>query len=199
MGQPWYMDGCTPWDPPHLVTLTKGFYMAEIPITVEMYNAVMPVKVAMPDGLPAQCAANLSLANARSFCDAFSKLTGRKVHLPTRAQLSYMMRCGTSNPPFGDKYLKNGSVADPKAPVKSSKPNGWGFYQWIGDYHFWEGMNDKQFVDTKDVVDPDYPSVNGASWIMVGGWAIGEIEYGKGNAGDASKHQVARYRIVVDE
>ena len=198
MGQPWYMAYCTPWDPPHMVTLTKGYYMAESPITNELYNAVMPAPLAVPAGTPPQSAANLSLADARKFCDAFSKLTGRKVHLPTRAQLSYMMRCGTSNPPYNEKYKKNGGEVGKPAPAKSSKPNAWGFYEWIGTYHYWEGTNDKKFIDSKDVVDPDYPGNDKDQWIMVGGWAIGEIEFGGGAAGNG-KTEWARHRIVVDE
>jgi hypothetical protein len=198
MGQPWYMNGCTPWDPPHLVTLTKGFYMAETPITYELYNAVMPAPTAVPTNMPAQCAANLSLADARKFCDAFAKLTGRKVRLPTRAQLSYMMRCGTSNPPYSEKYTKNGANVGKPAAVRSAKPNAWGFYEWIGTYNYYEGVNDKKFVDSKDVVDPDYPGRDNDQWILVGGWAIGEIEYGGGKAGDGL-HTFARYRMVVEE
>jgi len=199
MGQPWYMNGCTPWDPPHLVTFTKGFYMAETPITYELYNAVMTTNaITVPTNMPAQCAANLSLADARKFCDAFAKLTGRKVRLPTRAQLSYMMRCGTSNPPYSEKYTKNHANVEKPAPVKSSKPNAWGFYEWIGSYHYWEVCNDKKFVDSKDVVDPDYPGRDNDQWSLVGGWAIGEIEYGGGGAGDG-KGSWARYRIVVEE
>ncbi len=198
MGQPWYMNGCTPWDPPHAVTFTKGFYASEAPITYELYNAVLPNALTVPTNRPPQCAANLSLVDARIFCDAFAKLTGRKVRLPSRAQLSYLMRCGTSNPPYGDKYLHNGSMIERPTPVKSSKPNAWGFYEWIGTYQYWEGTNDKQFVDSTDVVDPDYPSPNGKQWIMVGGWAIGEIEYTDGKAGDSRK-TYARYRIVVEE
>ena len=41
MGEPYYQ--CPHWqeDPPHMVTLTKGFYMAEQPITQEMFAAVV--------------------------------------------------------------------------------------------------------------------------------------------------------------
>ena len=41
MGEPYYQ--CPHWQeaPPHVVTLTKGFYMAEHPITQEMFEAVM--------------------------------------------------------------------------------------------------------------------------------------------------------------
>lgn len=198
MGQPWYMAGCTPWDPPHMVTLTRGFYMSEIPITYEMYNAVMATPMAVPANLPPQCPANLALADARKFCEAFSKLTGRKVRLPTRAQLTYAMRCGTSNPPYGEKYLKNGANITKPTPVKSSKPNAWGFDQWIGDYHNFEGCNDRKFVDSIDIVDPDYPGRDNDQWILVGGWAIGEIEYGGGAAGDG-KTSWSRYRMVVEE
>jgi hypothetical protein len=198
MGQPWYMNGCTPWDPPHEVTFTTGFYMAETPITYELYNAVMPAPMAVPTNMPAQCAANLSLADARKFCDAFAKLTGRKVRLPTRAQLSYMMRCGTSNPPYGEKYVKTGAMVGKPAPVKASKTNAWGFYEWIGTYNYREGVNDKKFVDSKDVVDPDYPGRDNDQWWLVGGWAIGEIEYGDGKAGDG-RGVFIHYRIVVEE
>ncbi len=137
MGEPYYM--CPHWqeDPPHMVTLTRGFYLAEHPVTWEMYDAIMGVRT--PDTDPmfteAKAPANVSCANLQEFCRRLSEKSGQKVRLPTAAEWDYAARVGTSNPAFAAKYADQ--VSDATKPVKSRRPNAWGFYDSASELRTW--------------------------------------------------------------
>jgi len=205
MGKPYYQ--CRHWqeDPPHMVTLTKGYYMAEHPVTQEIYERVCgdnPSKMKDPK-MPVH---NVDCVNMYRFCEKLSEKTGRKVRVPTGAEWEYAARVGTSNPTFADKYTDQNSNATekygtPPLPVKSKQPNAWGFY----DMHsgWWERMGDAPVKEHKDVVDPDYTPRqdkteatrgNKHSHMGKGQWTyeISEIEYISSEAGSF------RFRIVVE-
>src|SRR5262249_44150909 len=72
MGTPVYMWPYYQEEYPHLVTLTKPYYLAEVPVTQEMYEAVMgnnPSTVKDPQ-LPVQ---NPRFADIKKFCDLLSE------------------------------------------------------------------------------------------------------------------------------
>jgi lipoprotein-anchoring transpeptidase ErfK/SrfK len=210
-GEPYYMIKSWQEDPPHLVTLTKGYYIAEIPITWELYQAVIGID-ARKHGEDPQSAANLSCANVYNFCQLLSKSSGRKVRPPSSAELVYAYRVGTSNPPFLEKYSGKGIVADGTAPVKATRPNAWGIYEWMCDYG-WERTGDLPVSEHKDVVDPRYiPPADSANptrdhkcshaGFGQSGYEIGEFEYINGDAGPGGKKGYSpstRERIVVEE
>jgi hypothetical protein len=205
MGEPYYQ--CPHWqeDPPHIVTLTRPVYMSEIPISQEIYEAVMgnnPSKLKGPQ-LPVH---NVSCADMYKFCQILSAKTGRKIGIPTAAQWEYAARVGTSNPTFPERYADQNSNANsqygsPPLPVKSKQPNAWGFY----DMHsgWWERVSDAPVLDHQDTVDPRHtPPEDQAegtrskkhTHVGKGQWtyAISEIEYIGSEAGDF------RFRIVVE-
>jgi len=207
MGEPYYQ--CPHWqeDPPHLVTLTKTYYMAECPVTQEVYEAVMGNNPSKLKGaqLPVH---TVSCADMYKFCELLSAKTGRKVRIPSAAEWEYAARVGTSNPTFPERYADQNSNAStnyggPPLPVKSKKPNAWGFY----DMHsgWWERVADSPNVlDRTDVTDPQHiPAEDKAeatrgkkhSHMGKGQWtyAISEIEYISSEAGDT------RFRIVVED
>lgn len=206
MGEPYYQ--CPHWqeDPPHLVTLTHSYYMAEHPVTQEIYEAVMganPSQVKDPK-MPVH---RVSCADMYKFCELLSEKTGRKVRIPTAAEWEYAARVGTSNPTFPERYADQNSNANAKyncepLPVKSKKPNAWGFY----DMHsgWWERVSDgTNVLDRQAVVDPQHipPQDKSAETrgqkhghMGKGQWtyAISEIEYISSEAGDF------RFRVVVE-
>ena len=210
-GEPYYMIRSWQEDPPHLVTLSKGCYIAEIPITWELYQAVTGVD-ARKHGEDPQSAANLSCANVYNFCHLLSKSSGRKVRPPSSAELVYAYRAGTSNPPFQEKYSGKGIVADGTAPVKATQPNAWGIHEWMCNYS-WERTGDLPVSEHKHVVDPKYiPPADSANptrehkcqhaGFGLAGYEIGEFEYISGDAGPGGKAGYApnvRQRIVVEE
>jgi hypothetical protein len=108
MGTPVYMWPYHVEEYPHLVTLTRDYYMAEMPITQEIYEAVMgrnPSLVKDPE-LPVQ---NPTFADIQKFCDNLSETNGRRVRLPTSAEWEYAARVGASNPAFAEKYKDQNS------------------------------------------------------------------------------------------
>lgn len=143
---------------PRLVTLTKPYYMAEIPITQEMWEAVMGNNPSKQKGdkLPVQ---NPPFADVERFCRILSDKTGRKVRLPSAAEWEYAARVGTSNPGFPQKYRdQNSGLPDNKSvlPVKQRQPNAWGLYDMASCW--WEITSDKAMYPVRtDEIDPVYP------------------------------------------
>ena len=210
MGEPYYM--CPHWqeDPPHLVTLTRGFYLAEHPVTWEMYDAVMNTRSSQTDLTFTEptAPANVSCANLQEFCRRCSERIGRKVRLPTAAEWDYAARVGTSNPTFITRYLSQAS--DATKPVKSKQPNAWGFYDMVSTG--WERVSDGTGeLDHRDIVDPqhlppedtgkaDPKAKHGHQGKGNSGYALGEIEYIDSNPGPLRTYPgILRFRVVAEE
>jgi formylglycine-generating enzyme required for sulfatase activity len=159
MGTPVYMWPYHVEEYPHQVTLTRDYYLAEIPITQEMYEAVMRKNPSLAKNpqLPAQ---NPTYKEIERFCDILSKKNGKKVRLPTSAEWEYAARVGTSSPAFAQKYQDQNSSGPngfkSPLPVKSKKPNAWGLYDMASSW--WEITGDKAMYHVrKSVVDPHNP------------------------------------------
>lgn len=124
---PRYQDEC-----PHEVTLTKTFCFSEIPITQEMWEAVMGKEANRSRNRAPQFAVEDSpFPDIREFCRRVSAKNERTVRVPTAAELEYVGRLGTSNPCFPPKYRpQRTDVASRKGcvPVKTKAPNAWGIY-----------------------------------------------------------------------
>ena len=205
MGEPYYQ--CRHWqeDPPHMVTLTKPYYMAEHPVTQEIYEAVMGSNPSTLKGpkLPVHM---VGCPGMYKFCERLSAKTGRKVRVPTAAEWEYAARVGTSNPTFPQKYADQNSNANskyhsPPLPVKSKKPNAWGFY----DMHsgWWERVSDAPVLDRHDTVDPTHippqdrkEATRGRKHKHFGKglwtYEISEVEYIDSTPGNI------RFRVVVE-
>jgi formylglycine-generating enzyme required for sulfatase activity len=203
MGTPFYMWPYYVEEYPHLVTLTKPFYMGEIPVTQEMYEAVMgtnPSTVKDPL-LPVQ---NPPFAAVDKFCQILSKRNGRKVRLTTDAEWEYAARVGTSNPGFPARYREQNSSGPDgfKAPlrVKSRKPNAWGLYDMASCW--WEISADRGMYNVRHgVVDPRYPPPAQGARIQRSGrglvtdrFSIGTHEFITEKADYAGQ----KFRIVVE-
>jgi formylglycine-generating enzyme required for sulfatase activity len=203
MGTPVYMWPYHVEEYPHVVTLTRDYYLAEIPITQEMYEAVMgknPSLVKNPR-LPVQ---NPAFKDIDKFCALLSAKTGKKVRLPTSAQWEYAARVGTSNPAFAEKYKEQNSTGPHgfKSPltVKSRKPNAWGLYDMASCW--WEITADKgAYHVRKSVVDPHYPpgvenarSQRTGRGIVSDRWSIGTHEFITEKADYAGQ----KFRVVVE-
>jgi formylglycine-generating enzyme required for sulfatase activity len=203
MGTPVYMWPYFVEEYPHQVQLTKPFYMAEIPVTQKMYEAVMgtnPSKVKDPE-LPLQ---DPRFADIEKFCRLLSAKNGRKVRLPTDAEWEYAARVGTSNPGFAVKYRQQNSTGPNgfKAPlkVKSKRPNAWGLYDLASCW--WEISADKGMYNVRhSEVDPRHPPAdNGAKTqrsgrgIIQGNWSIATHEFITEKPGYAGH----KFRVIVE-
>jgi formylglycine-generating enzyme required for sulfatase activity len=131
--QPRYQD-----EYPHEVVLKNAFYMSEIPVTQEMFEAVMGKLPAPSKGsrLPVE---QVPFADITEFCRILSRKNGVTVRLPTDAEWEYAARVGTSNPCLTEKYADQISDAGAKpntAPVQTKRPNAWGLYDLLsGGWH----------------------------------------------------------------
>jgi len=205
MGEPYYM--CPHWqeDPPHMVTLSKGFYLAEHPVTQEILGAVLGNVPAT--ARPPQAPANVSCVSMYEFCRILSEKSGRKVRVPTAAEWDYAARVGTSNPPFPQRYAAQ--TSDAAVPVKSRAPNAWGFCDMSSTG--WERVSDGSGqLDRADTVDPQHIPPEDKGLADKGrkhghfgkghaGYAIGEVEYIDSNPGPEKGYPgIIRFRVAVE-
>jgi len=193
---------------PYLVTLTKPYYLAEIPVTQEMYEAVMGKNPSEQKG-PQIPVRQVPCTDMQKFCQVLSEKNGRKVRLPTYAEWEFAARVGTSNPAFLVKYKDQLSVGpnNTPPPVKSRQPNAWGFYDMASCC--WELTSDKWgwFGGRNDAVDPSYLCTEeektgkkhshwGKGNIVSGHWTIGNHE-GIGD-GSGTGYGSTKFRVAVD-
>jgi len=202
LGEPFYVATRYQEEYPRLVTLTRAFYLAEIPVTQEIWEAVMggnPSTVKDPK-LPVQ---NPPFSDIDRFCRILSEKTGRKVRLPSGAEWEYAARAGTSNPGFPEKYRKQGMLREEgrktPSPVKSKEPNAWRLYDLISPW--WEVTGDKaKYPSRQAEVDPRYPASgkeNRTAMGVVGeNWSISMREFDDETGLGYSSN---RFRIAVDE
>jgi formylglycine-generating enzyme required for sulfatase activity len=202
LGAPFYMAMRYQEEYPRVATLTKSFYLSEIPITQDIWEAVMgnnPSKLKDPK-VPVQ---NPPFAEIDRFCRMLSEKTGRKVRLPTAAEWEYTARVGTSNPGFPEKYDDQNSRGkegwESVLPVKSKKSNAWGFYDMPSCW--WEVTGDAaKYPARKDEIDPSYPATpkehRTAMGIPQSNWTISMREFDDETGMGYTSN---KFRVVVEE
>lgn len=203
MGTPVFMWPYFVEEYPHVVTITKPLFMAEIPVTQELWEAVMGANPSTEKNprLPVQ---NPKFADVALFCRRVSEKNGRKVRLPTDAEWEYAARVGTSNLPFAEKYREQNSSGAQgfkvPLPVRSKKPNAWGLYDMPSCW--WEITGDKGMYNVRrSETDPAYPpgaetarSQRSGRGIVKDGWSMGTHEFITEKADYAGQ----KFRVVVE-
>ena len=137
----------------HPVTLSRGFWIAETPVTQALWEIFMGDNPSSFKGaeLPVE---RVSWDDAQHF---INKLNGMKsalqLCLPTEAQWEYACRAGTTTPfSFGDNITtdqvnydgnypynkgRKGEFRNRTVEVKAFSPNAWGLYQMHGNVREW--------------------------------------------------------------
>ena len=186
---------------PRLITLTKPFYLAEIPVTQEMWESVMTNN---PSTLkdPKRPVRNVPCADVDKFCKILSEKNGRTVRLPGEAEWEYAARVGTSNPQLDAKYKDQNSAGPGRnvcLPVKSKQPNAWGLYDMIGPA--FEMTRDAFVFSRKDAVDPyDSCEKAEATGKKHAHWGRNTVTYHEavGDAKDDAAYGSTKFRVLVE-
>ena len=200
---------------PHLVTLTKGFWMMETEVTQKQWKAVMGNNPSgfKGDDLPVE---NVSWHDCQEFCKKCAEL-GLPVRLPTEAQWEYACRALSATSYFwgnalnGDKANCNGlfpygtdvkgAFVGQTTPVGCYDPNAWGLYDMHGNV--WEWCEDLfAAYSSENVTDPIGESENtdcvirGGSWNYAASECRSETRYGE-SPKDRGKHLGFRGVVAI--
>jgi formylglycine-generating enzyme required for sulfatase activity len=128
-------------------------------VTIRQWNAVMDVgaELVYDDQRPM---VGVSWDEARAFCRHLTKLTGRRVRLPTEAEWEYACRAGSTGPYAGDmnemtwNSRNSGGTAQR---VGTKRPNAWGLHDMHGNV--WEWCEDRYGeYPVRESIDPRGPA-----------------------------------------
>lgn len=177
----------------HAVTLTRGFWLGQTPVTQSQWRAVMGTAPShfKGDELPVE---QVSWDDAAAFCAAVKERTGLDARLPTEAEWEYAARAGTATPfywggelngtqaningnsPYGTEekgpYLGTTTVVGSYAGVS---PHPWGLVDVMGNVWEWCADWYGEYPDGEavDPVGPDSGScrvIRGGDWFDIAGY-----------------------------
>ena len=200
----------------HQVTLTRGFWIAETPVTQALWEIFMGDNPSSFKGaeLPVD---SVNWDDAQRF---INKLNGMKPELqlclPTEAQWEYACRAGTTTPfYFGDNITtdqvnydgnysynkgRKGEYRERTVEVKSLPPNAWGLYQMHGNVWEWcqdwyETQYPSQLVtDPQEAVSGTGRVLRGGSWIGYGSYCRSAYRY---RIGPALRRSYIGFRLAL--
>jgi len=153
-------------DPAHTVTITKGFWIGQTPVTQAAYRKVMNTNPSSfhGDQLPVD---SVTWDEAESYCKSID------MRLPTEAEYEYATRAGTA----GRRYAALDSIAwymdnsgGTTHNVAQKQPNPAGLYDMLGNVTEWVSDWFEPWYDGMTVVDPvgavrgQWKMVRGGSW-----------------------------------
>ncbi|NBC33912.1 MAG: SUMF1/EgtB/PvdO family nonheme iron enzyme [Alphaproteobacteria bacterium] len=163
--------------PQHLVTISRGFWLADTACSQALWQAVTGKKnpsAFKGDDRPVE---RVSWNDVQDFLRQLEELLpGCGADLPTEAEWEYACRAGTTTPfSFGDSVTREqvNHAASETVPVKSLPPNAWGLYEMHGNV--WEWCADgRRAYDASPQVDPKGPEGEDTPRVLRGGSWIGE-------------------------
>ncbi|NIA12519.1 MAG: SUMF1/EgtB/PvdO family nonheme iron enzyme [Nitrospiraceae bacterium] len=179
---------------PHVVTITRGFWLGKHEVTQAQWTGVMGENPShfQQDGAE-RPVERVSWDDCREFMRRMNA-KGGGFRLPTEAEWEYAARAGRASPyAFGSDpgqlaahawyEVNSGSETHP---VATARPNAWGLYDMAGNV--WEWCNDYYgaYPDRR-VADPAGPEVGQYPVLRGGGWTS-----------DAGECRAARRTIFVD-
>ena len=175
--------------PAHDVTLTKGFWLGETPVTQDQWVAagLENPSYFSEDGQGNHPVENVDWDDSQEFIGNIGKnIPDLSLRLPTEAEWEYACRAGTtsdfndgsrcSKPESLDPALDqlgwfNANSGGKTHPVKEKKPNAWGLYDMHGNV--WEWCQDWYGdYNSGPEIDPSGPDqgrnrvLRGGSWIF---------------------------------
>lgn len=193
--------------PQHDVTLTKGFWLQQTPVTQEQWKVVTgenPSHFTGEEELPVE---SVSWEDCMSFCEALNlRVPELNATLPTEAQWEYACRAGTTTAfHYGNKLdssmanfngdrpyggAPKGEYRQKTSPVANFAPNAWGVFDLHGNVWEWclDGMRTYHSEAISDPLGPtaedSLRTVRGGCWIYSGRSCRSAIRYANEPASD---------------
>jgi formylglycine-generating enzyme required for sulfatase activity len=151
--------------PRHGVTLTRGFWIGQTPVTQSAYGKQRTENPSrfVGESLPVE---GVTWEQARAFCRDVG------MRLPTEAEWEYAARAGKDEARYGEwehiawvRANSNGRTH----PVGMKAPNAFGLHDMLGNV--WEWVSDRYgLYDEESLVDPQGPIDGDARVLRGGSW-----------------------------
>lgn len=166
----------------HEVTLTRGFWLGESPVTQAQWRAVVGTNPSAHTGdeLPVE---SVSRDESVAFCERLSALDGQPHRLPTEWEWEYACRAGTTTRFYWGTELHtafanyDGTSTDggqptgvkvgTTTPVRAYPPNEWGLFDMHGNVFEWCAGTFASF--THDPLTDPPPPTDGSNYPARGG------------------------------
>ncbi len=157
--------------PQHEVTLTRGFWIGQTPVTIGAYKRfAADTKTLLPKDLPStwndQCPiVGVNWEQASAYC----RWAGGR--LPTSAEWEYAARAGYQGPRYGELNKIAWCRVTPPGPrpVRGKDANAWSLYDILGNV--WEWCNDwfeeyqaEALTDPQGPPSGEFKIIRGGSW-----------------------------------
>lgn len=160
---------------PHLVTISRPFYIGVFPVTVAQYNRIIgdgrstslyPKNSISYDTIRGSVEGAkwpiTNLVDSTSFLGIFRHKVGMRFDLPTEAQWEYACRAGSQTAySCGDEINTDyvPFIYWSNLPVGTCKPNGWGLYDMNGNGWEWclDWYVERNGFSSAEVIDPVGP------------------------------------------
>jgi formylglycine-generating enzyme required for sulfatase activity len=151
--------GCSPNDsecaddekPAHSVTITRGFWIGQTPVTQAAYKKGVGNPSSFPgDRLPVE---QVSWNNARAYCEAL------EMRLPTEAEWEYAARGGSRDAryaPLDQIAWYSANSNNQTHEVAQKQANAYGLYDMLGNVREWVADSSGPY-DSASTVDPKGP------------------------------------------
>jgi formylglycine-generating enzyme required for sulfatase activity len=180
-----FMMGCSPGDsecsneenPSHGVTISKGFWLGQVPVTVGTYKRFTGVTgrqmPAAPSFNKAWTNENMPIVGV-SWDDAQAYCGWMGGRLPTEAEWEYAARAGSTEIRYGSideiAWYSNNSSAQTHE-VAQKRPNAWNLYDMLGNVWEWvDDWYDENYYTESPGNDPRGPSAGQARVLRGGSW-----------------------------
>lgn len=170
--------------PRHTVMLTRGYWIADTPVTQALWTAVMGWNPSRFEGDEARPVETISWENCQEFCEELNRrIPGLGARLPTEAEWEHACRAATTTATYaGDLDGEtNANTLEPIAwyggnsggethPVKLKQPNARGLYDMLGNV--WERCQDYGYrsYTSEPQENPSGPATGEYRVIRGGSW-----------------------------
>jgi len=162
----------------HPVTLTRGYWLADTPVTQALWEAVLGENPSKFQGDTQRPVEQVSWHDCQRLCVRLGeRVAGPAFRLPTEAEWEYACRAGTTEATYAEAlkqklddiaWYSDNSQMKTHA-VKAKLANQWGLHDMLGNV--WEWCSDWYSSDSSAAQqDPAGPATGGSRVVRGGSW-----------------------------